>query len=78
MPRNSPRRWDPTHALKTSESWRFTEKVLDPQAAEELSPVSQLNTTVTVAVTEDSLLYRFRHEFTIKGKDEKGRRSHFP
>ncbi|GAB7109287.1 hypothetical protein JCM4814A_76010 [Streptomyces phaeofaciens JCM 4814] len=46
-------------------------KVLDPQAAEELSPVSQLNTTVTVAVTEDSLLYRFRHEFTIKGKDEK-------
>ncbi|MFG3003989.1 hypothetical protein [Streptomyces calvus] len=46
-------------------------KVLDAEAAEELTPINELNSSVTVGLTEDSLMYRFKHEFTVKGKNNK-------
>lgn len=46
-------------------------KVLDPEAAEDLTPIRELNSSVIVGVTEDSLMYRFKHEFTVKGKKDK-------
>ncbi|WP_093765633.1 hypothetical protein [Streptomyces sp. F-7] len=46
-------------------------KVLDPEAAEELAPINELNSSVAVGLTEDSLMYRFKHEFTVKGKGDK-------
>ncbi|MEU7044366.1 hypothetical protein AB0A77_25355 [Streptomyces varsoviensis] len=47
-------------------------KVLDVEAAAELQPVNNFDTTLGYGRgTDDSLVYRFSHEFTIKGQGDK-------
>ncbi|WP_077796067.1 hypothetical protein [Streptomyces sp. JHA26] len=46
-------------------------KVLDAEAADELQPLDELSTKLTVGRSEGRLLYRFEHDLTIKGSDDK-------
>ncbi|MGW0081209.1 hypothetical protein [Streptomyces sp. NPDC003393] len=46
-------------------------KVLDAEAADELQPLEELSTKLTVGRSEGGVLYRFEHDLTIKGSDDK-------
>ncbi|GAA0915930.1 hypothetical protein [Streptomyces thermoalcalitolerans] len=46
-------------------------KVLDAEAADELQPLEELATKLSVGRSEGRLLYRFEHDLTIKGSGDK-------
>ncbi|MFF7544173.1 hypothetical protein ACFZCU_11135 [Streptomyces canus] len=46
-------------------------KVLDPAAAEELTPIEDLNSKLSIGRGEETLIFRLKFEFTVKGKEDK-------
>ncbi|MFC9684216.1 hypothetical protein [Streptomyces sp. NPDC056948] len=45
-------------------------EVLDPAAADELAPIEDLSANLTIGRGEETLIYRLKFNFTVKGKGD--------